>query len=456
MLDVSIRNGTVVSDGNVRKADIGIHDGRIVELGAQGSLDSAPDYIDAEGCYVLPGVVDVHFHCRAPSRPDRGDFSSETRAAAVGGVTTVCEMPISDPACSTPEVFHARRALLESAAYVDVALYAGGAVKSTREAEAMADAGAVGFKLFTHQPSPERSREFQGLWATTEFDIYTALKAIAPTGLVCTVHAENDALLSAFGQFATLDGVPHRPPLIESTAIAMIGALGADAGARIHIAHVTSREAVDSLRGARASGCDITGETCPQYLVFDRTFIERFGAFAKVSPPLRDLDDVEYLWRSLEEGHVNIIASDHAPFLPAEKSEATYASAPSGLPTVETMLPIMVDAALRERIPLALAVDMLTARPAARFGLYPKKGTISPGADADIVIVDPTRSRALSVDQLTSRAGRCGLVYEGMNLRGLIVRTLLRGHTIVQDGNVREPQVGRFLKPADALSVKVV
>jgi allantoinase len=446
MLDLKIVNGIIISDGTRAEADLAIDDGIITDISAGGHLESARETIDASGCYVLPGIVDVHFHCRAPSHPERGDFASETKAAAAGGVTTVCEMPVSEPACSSPSVLESRRALAEREAYTDVALYAGGGVSTAAEAQAMADAGAVAFKLFTHRPPAGRAREFEGLWATDEDAIHRCLAAIASTGLVCTVHAENQRLLDAFDSASAADPIPSRPPVIEAAAIALVAILAADVGARVHIAHLTSRSALGAFQGARASGCNISAETCPQYMKFDEAAVSRLGAFAKVAPPLRSESDCAALWAALEAGDIEIVASDHAPFLPAEK-RVTYRLAPQGVPGADMLLPIMLDAALSDRVSLERVVNALTANPARRFGLYGRKGTLSRGADADVVVVRPGQRRVITTRSLLSRAGATGLLYEGMKLNGEIVTTLLRGHVVFAGGRQQGPAYGRFIRP---------
>ena len=287
MFDLKIVNGTVVSEGTSTRADVAVEGGKIVKVEQPGLLGAAREVIDAEGLHVLPGAIDVHFHCRAPSHPERGDFSSESAAAAAGGVTTIFEMPISNPACSTPEVLANRRALGERDAYVNFALYSGAAIS---DHAAMAAAGAIGFKLFTLAPAPGREPEFQGLWANDEGGIYAALEGVATTGLPCVIHAENESLIQFFAGRAAGDGVPQRPPVVEAAAIASVAAVAQAVGARIHIAHVSSQSALAAVRGARALGADVTAETCPQYLTLDSSTTARFGGLAKMhrrsaSPP---------------------------------------------------------------------------------------------------------------------------------------------------------------------------
>jgi allantoinase len=450
-LDLRILGGLVITDGTAEHRDIGIEGGKIVEVGPPGTIAQADEEIVATGHYVLPGAVDGHFHCRAPSHPERGDFGSETRAAAAGGVTTVLEMPVSDPACSDPDVFLARRRLGERQCLVDFGLYGGGAVRDRAHAQSMAEIGAVAFKLFTHAPAPDRAREFDGLWATDEVSIYRSLEAVASTGLVCTVHAENEPLLRMFSAAADTQ-VPRRPPVIESVAIATVGAVSAATSARVHIAHVTSAPALDAVRGARTAGASITAETCPQYLVFDDAQITRLGAFAKVAPPLRPAGHRQALWAGLLDGTLAIVASDHAPFLPAEKESVQYALAPQGLPTVETMFPILMDAAAHNVLPLTRAVELITAAPARLFSLYPRKGTISPGADADIVVFDPDGTSLPGVSSFVSRAAGCGRIFDGMKLKGRVERTIVRGRTVFRNGVLAGEPEGQFISPNGVLA----
>lgn len=448
MFDTRILNGILVSDGVSWPADIGIVDEAIVEVGSPGALAPATDDIDASGLLVIPGAVDAHFHCRAPSHPERADFGSETRAAAASGVTTVFEMPVSNPPCSTPEVLEARRQLIETDSYIDVALFAGAAVKGLQHAQALAEAGAIGFKLFTHAPSADRAEEFEGLWASSEETIYHALAAIGPTGLPCTVHAENQALLGAFNTEATGKGISARPAIIEALAISIVGMLARDLGTRVHIAHLTSRLALDAFRGARASGARITAETCPHYLVLDDRAIDRWGGFVKVAPPLRTADDIAALWDALNEGLLTIVASDHAPFLPEEKSAPDYNSAPQGIPSIEALVPVMIDAGITGRLPIEQAVGLMTAEPAKLFGLFPHKGAVAPGSDADIVLIDPQETRTLSSDSFMSRSARSAVAYDGLRLRGRVTRTILRGRTVSLNGAVIGQPRGRFVQPA--------
>lgn len=449
MLDCAIVNGTVVSDGTRLTADVGVEGDRIVEVAPSGTLGTARRTIDAAGCFVLPGAVDIHFHCRAPSHPERGTFASETRAAAAGGVTTLFEMPISDPACSTPEVLALRRELGERECLVNFALYAGGAVQDSSTAEALVEAGAIGFKIFTTTPAPGREREFTGLSAVAEDQIYRALEAIRGTGRRTVFHAENQPLIDHFAHSLS-NGVPYRPPLIEAVQIGIVGAMACELGGPVHIAHVTSATGLDAVRASQYTGAPLSAETCPQYLLFTEAEVDRVGAFAKVAPPLRSVADRNALWSGLRDGSLTAVASDHSPFRPEEKTNVPFAQAPFGMPTVEMLVPVLLDAAQNERIPLEMAVDLVTAAPARLFGLFPRKGAVAAGSDADIVIYDPNKPNEVHIDRLVSRAAGCARAFDGMKLVGTITHTLVNGTVVYDHGTIVDGSHGRFVAPQSA------
>jgi allantoinase len=444
--DLIIHSGTLVSEGASSVLDLAIDGEFISAVGPQGSLGPAKERIDASGQLVLPGLVDAHFHCRAPSHPERGTFESESKAAAAGGVTTVLEMPVSDPACSTPEVLLTRKSLGESECFVDFGLFSGAALGTRAKADAMADVGAIGFKMFTHKPPAGREREFGGLCASSDADIYEALSVIAPTGLTCTVHAENQSLTDMFERRARGGASPQRPPVIESASIALLGALSAATGARVHIAHMTSAASVDALAGAQSHGHLLSGETAPHYLVFNDADIDDFGSFVRVAPPLRTKADNDYLWKAVVSGLIAVVASDHAPFTPAEK-EVPYDEAPRGIPGIELMLPVMLDAAARGVLSVETAVSSMTEAPARLFDLFPRKGTLSLGSDADVVLWDPDARTRVRLDSMFSRSAKSARAYDGKTYTGRVVRTILRGRTVFDNGSLVGVPRGRFVRP---------
>ena len=441
MLDLRILGGVVVSDGVTAPLDIGIEGDVIVAVEPPGALGPAKNDVDATGLHVLPGVIDVHFHCRAPANPERADFATETRAALAGGVTTVCEMPISDRGCSTPERFVQRRELIEAQAFANVALYSGAALRPD-DAQAMADLGAIAYKLFIISPPSDRLPAFEGLWAVESIDILDALESVAPTGLSCVIHAESQRLMTALAARGH-DEISSRRPVVEALGIAEVSTLAQVAGGPIHIAHVSSADGLAAVRGARAAGANITCETCPQYLELDSRTIERHGGYAKIAPPLRTQEDKAALWQAIADGEIDVVASDHAPFL-AEEKAVPYAVAPMGLPTVELLLPVLLTGVAADRLTLERAVELVTSAPAALIGLYPSKGTISPGADADIALVDLNERWNPSSENLHSRGEGCAMVYDSVSCFGRTKTTILSGKVVYHNGAFGD-RSGRFV-----------
>lgn len=462
--DTLITNGDVVTEQGIQPVDVVLLDGKIAGLVARGSAVDAREIIDATGQLVLPGAIDIHFHCRAPAYPQRGDFATETRAAAAGGVTTIFEMPISKPCCATGDIFRSRKALGEANAYVNFALYGAPGLLDPAEIEAMVDEGAIGFKIFMTGAPAGRDDEFDGLCLPTTEKLYQALKLVAGTGRVCVIHAEDNTLLEwhteqliAAGRNDIAAHGESRPPHVEATAIATVLTLGETTGANLHIAHVSSKEALDAYRRFKASGSTATAETCPQYLFFTETDLERVGPYAKINPPLRKAEDVAALWEGIQDGTLLAITTDHSPFTVEEKERARTDiwKTPPGAPGVEELVLGMMDAAAKGRLTVEQVVNLISTNGAKRFGLYPQKGVIAVGSDADLVIFDPTTTTTISEDMLFSQARACDKLYDGMTFQGRVRRTLVNGRSVFADGEILgEPGWGQFVRPIHETAVQ--
>ena len=458
--DTLITNGRVVTEGGIYPLDVGISQGRIAALLAPGSSADAQERIDASGHLVLPGAIDIHWHCRAPAYPERGDFATETRAAAAGGVTTVFEMPISKPCCATGDIFRARKALGEANVYVNFGLYGAPGLLDRDEIEDMVAEGAIGFKIFTTTAPAGRFDEFEGLCLPDVADVYQALQLVAETGLVCSIHAETEQLiqwhtrqLKAANRNDIESHGESRPPHVEASAIATLLALNESIGANIHIAHVSSRHALETIRRFKNSGQPFTAETCPHYLLFTEADLARVGPYAKVNPPLRQPEDQAALWEGLLDGTLMAVTTDHSPFTVEEKERARTDiwRTPPGAPGVEELVLGMMDAALSGRISVEHAVRLISTNGAKRFGIYPQKGVIAAGADADLVLYDPRLTTTIHPDILFSQARESDRLYAGMSFRGRIRRTIVNGRTVFQDGEITgEPGWGRFVRPDPA------
>jgi allantoinase len=456
-LDLAIINGTLVDERGARAVDIGVTGGRVAQLAAAGALaiDQMTEVIDASGRWVLPGLVDPHVHCRAPDHPEREDFASVTAAAATVGITTILEMPIADIGVSRPEILQARRELAERDCIVDFGLYGACGSLDRGIIRGLVEAGACGFKIFTLDVPPERRRSFEGITITREDDLFRALTLMAETGLVCAVHAENDALLRLGREQARARGLTNadaflaaHPQSAEAMAVAWLGVLAEATGARVHIVHVTSAWALDYVRLAKHRGVQMTAETCPHYLLFDEGTARQHGRWAKIAPPMRQASDRAALWAALADGTLDILASDHAPFLPHEKSVDDMLTVPAGLPNLEAFPPLMLSAAHDGLLPISRMVGLLTARPAQLYGLYPQKGALDIGSDADAVLYDPNAHSAIDIRTWHSQSRGSAQIFDGLSYRGRVLRTLVRGKTVYRDGSVVGARGwGRMVRP---------
>ena len=456
MLDIAIKGGTVVNATGSAPADVGIEDGVIAVIARSGTLPTARHEIAADDLLVMPGVIDIHFHVRAPGHPERATFASETRAAAAGGVTTLLEMPISIPGCARPDILEDRKALALSEAYINFGLYGAPGLLDRDAVMGMADAGACGFKVFTHATPPGREDEFLGICIENEADIYRALELTGETGLLTSFHAENQRMIELFadrmqasGRVDPLAFVESRPPVVEAISVAQLVALCAGTGARVHIAHVSCAAALQELQAGQARGLPISAETCPHYLFFTQKEMEAHGPFAMIKPPLRTEADQVALWNGLLDGSLMAITTDHSPFTLAEKERgiADIWKGAIGAPGVEALTPGVMTEALRGRCSLEQAVQWLCSQPAELFN-FTGKGVIRAGADADIMLYDPRQAQTLDSSTWLTQARATDRLYNGRSVQGHVDTTIVNGVVVYTNGTITaNAGVGTFVRP---------
>jgi len=456
-VDLAITGGEVITEHGRSRADVGIAEGRIVALAAPGRLGKAEESIDASAMLILPGAVDAHFHSRTPAHSQRGDFYTETRAAAAGGVTTVFEMPISKPGCATPEIFQNRRRLIEEQAIIDVALYGAPGTLVRSDVLGMVEAGAIGFKIFMHRPVLGREDEFIGICLPDDEQLFQTLALVKETGKRLVVHCESDSMLEAGlarirdeGRADPQAHMDSRPTVVEAVAVANLLTLAEDLETPVHVAHVSSAHALQVIRRYQRDGVDVSAETCPHYLFFTEDDYLRLGPYAKYNPPIRGADDQRALWQGLADGSINLVTSDHGPYLVEEKERHRVKPwlVPSGGPGVQMLLPMMVTAALQGRLSLEQAVRLISAEPARLFGLDGRKGTIAPGADGDLCIYDPRPQTVMTRDRMFSKARDVNKLYEGMPLQGEVYATISGGRIVFREGQILAKKgSGRFIGP---------
>lgn len=456
-IDRVIANGQLFLDGSFQPLDIAIAAGTIAAIGARGAFaDASADLVDAASRLVFPGVIDSHFHSRAPSHPERETFASATAAAAAGGVTTLIEMPISEPPAINGEVVRSRGHLVESEAYVDVGFYASCGTLRREDLESSIEAGALAFKGFLQQVPPGRESEFDGLCLPTNGELLQAFELLRDYDLPCAFHPEDEAMLRMLRSRLQAEGrrdgaahAAHRPDYVEAISVGTLLQLADHFGVHLQVPHVSSRMTVNLIREAKARGVRVTAETCPQYLQFDASDLDRLGPYAVCNPPLKTPDDRAALWEAIADGTIDTVASDHSPFTAAEKDRALddIWLSPPGFPGVEVLAPFVIGAALEGRITLARLNDLIFANPVRIFGLGPGKGAIRPGADADLLIYDPDARSAFDSSTFTSKVKAIGKIWDGVPRVGAVATTLLRGEIVYNDGAVTGVSgAGRALK----------
>jgi allantoinase len=436
--DLAICNGQVVTPSGVFRVDIGVKDGVIAAffdpLAVGGSLDSLEN-IDAGGKYVLPGVVDAHVHFNDPGLPEREDMGTGTSAAAAGGITTVVDMPLSgSPAIVSLEALELKKRAGEQRAKVDYALWGGLVNDNVDEMEKMTVAGAAAFKAFT-------------CFAGDDFPytppeiLLKGMKKASKLGVAVGVHCEEQSLLASVPSCRDIGEIDSflesHSPLSERIATRAVLEMALCTGAKTHICHVTLPDMVDAVNDARGKGADVTVETCPHYLVFSDGDLRTKGAFLKCAPPVRSGDAIDAMWRRVLGGKIDIISSDHSPSTLAQKKpeSVNFSGAWGGIQGIQTMLPLLhSEGVVKRGMSLSLLIELVSANPAKLFGLYPRKGALLVGSDADIVIFDPGKIWAVESENLLHKNKHTP--YVGMSLQGRVEKTLLRGQTAYANGVV--------------------
>lgn len=448
-----IKGGTVLSPTGGTVADVLVEDERVLAVAAPGVFDTADTVLDASGKYVLPGGIDAHTHMEMPFG---GTFSADTfetgtTAAAWGGTTTIIDFAVQAKGTSLGATLDKWHEKADGNCAIDYGFHmivSDVNDNTLKEMATCVDAGVSSFKMFMAYP---------GVFYSTDGEILRAMQKATETGSTIMMHAENgiaiDELVAQALAAGRSDPVQHgltRPSVLEGEATSRAIALSKVTGAPLYIVHLSAAEALSAVAEARNEGRNVFAETCPQYLylsIEDLAKPDFEGAKYVASPPLREKRHQADLWRGLRTNDLSVVSTDHCPFCFKDQKElgrGDFSKIPNGMPGVEHRMDLLHQGVVAGEISLGRWVEACSTTPARMFGLYPRKGVLAPGSDADIVIYDPAARQTLSAE--THHMAVDYSAYEGFELTGKVETVLSRGKVVVSpSGFSGGPGHGKFL-----------
>ncbi|MFC5590139.1 allantoinase AllB [Sporosarcina soli] len=459
--DHVIVNGNIVTEDQSYPGNIYIKDGKIVAVTNEQLAGDAMKTTDATNLFVLPGLIDTHVHSRDGGATHKEDFYHSTQAAAAGGITTIFEMPNTNPPISNKANFEQQVANFSSKANVNFGVWGIclGDLNND-DLQELNELGVIGFKYFWGYAVNKENYQLVYNYEVgmdniippcDDGEVYKMFAEVAKTGNIIAIHAENSELINhlteevkAAGGKSYEDALRARPALAEELTIGTAIAFAKDTGARLHILHVSAGCSVDRIAQAQQEGVSITAETCPHYLFLTNEDFETKGSMMKVYPLVKYKEDQERIWAGLDEGVFSLVCSDHAPHTPEEKQLDIW-NAPAGMCGVETLAPLMLNQVSEGRLSLQQVVSLLSTNPAKLYGIYPQKGSITAGADADLTIVDMDKVHTIRTEELHSKSKVTA--YDGATVKGMPVMTIVNGVTVMKDGEITAEPMGKLVTP---------
>ncbi|NMD69908.1 allantoinase AllB [Bacillus sp. DNRA2] len=431
--DLLFKNGHIVCENEVIKADLAITAGKIVNLTVGIPEHSAKQCFDISNLHIFPGVIDSHVHLNEPGRTEWEGITTGSRSLAAGGVTTYFDMPLnSTPPTTTVRAYLEKKQLSEQKALINFKLWGGLVPGNIDQLAGLKECGVIGFKAFM---SGSGIDDFQAVDGDT---LQSGMEQLAKLDMILALHAESDHInlkltekIIAEGRFTGKDYQESRPVSSELEAVRKVIRLAKKTDCKVHIVHASSSRVVELIERAKQEGVNITVETCPHYLVLTVEDLTRLGALAKCAPPLREANEVELLWENLKAGFIDMIGSDHSP-APLTLKQGNLFKAWGGISGGQSTLNVLLEEGYwKHSVPLELIGRLTSTNPAKRFCLYPAKGSMKIGSDADFVIIDLQKKFTLQKAGLFYRHPHSP--YVGKSFRGKILATFVLGKCVFRD-----------------------
>lgn len=449
--DLLIYNARIVTEDEVFLGYMCVSDGKIAVIGRGTSDHEAVRSVDAKGMLMLPGAIDTHPHFFEPGAEEREDLEHGTRAAASGGFTTVLDMPNTpEHPVLDPAAFALKRDRARQEALIDYAFWGAATPENIDQFEALRQLGCVGFKAFTVYAGPNYP-------FSDEYSQLREMEKIASFHGIFGAHAEDRTLVKGFSEahreepwsLAVHDA--SRPWIAELTAINTLLLYAEKTGCKLHICHMSIPEGAELIARARRNGVDVTVETCSHYLTLNYQDQAQLGTFAMINPPLRSRERMERLWDYVLDGTIDYLGTDHAPYLLSDKlpPDGDLRKAACGAPEIDVAIPLLLEEGVRNRnMPLERFAAFTATNAAKRFGLYPRKGVLAVGSDADFYLADMDTSWTFSRRNSFSKSKLDRFAHEGRTFHCRVVSTWVRGNEVYRDGQIlREPGYGRMILP---------
>lgn len=454
--DIVIKNGWVVTPTDTFKGGVAIKDGKFVAVGTDDVLPKGTEEIDAKGRHILPGIIDGHVHFRVPGLEYKEDFTTGSTAAVCGGVTMVMDMPNVVPPTADADRVREKIKLAEGNFLCDYAFFGVVVQTNTDQILPMAEAGVIGYKIFFGETIGNLPFPDDGM-------CMEAFANITQSKLPLGIHAENRQIMAYYTNKLKAEGKndpvyweASRPDICEAESVAHAIFLAETFKTKLHVYHMSSKQAAQLVRDARARGLRVTAETGPHYLLREPKDMAKVGSLLKMNPPVRSRDHAEALWDGLLSGHIDMIATDHSPHTLEEKGSDLMGKLTkpaiweciSGFCGVETGVPLLLNEVNKGRMTLNHYVKLTSKNPAKVWQIYPQKGAIRLGSDGDVTIVDMDKEGTIDVSKLHSKNKPSP--WHGWKVKGMPVATIVRGHVQMRDGEPVGKPVGKLVRPKPA------